>query len=174
MRPGEELVESDEIAQRLAHLLSVDGNHVVVHPVAHSVGSVVGHALGYLALVVRELQVHAAAVDVEHTAEVLFAHRGTFEMPPRKTLAPWRGPVHYMLRRGFFPKSEVGGVAFFALSVEFSRGRQQFVDVASRQASVAMGGVELGHIEINRAVAFVGIACIENRLYVLYLLNNMA
>ncbi len=37
-----------------------------------------------------------------------------------------------------------------------------------------MGGVELGHIEINRAVAFVGIACIENRLYVLYLLNNMA
>ena len=33
----EELVEGDEVAQRLAHLLPVDGNHVVVHPVAHGV-----------------------------------------------------------------------------------------------------------------------------------------
>jgi hypothetical protein len=32
---GEELLKGDEVAERLAHLLAVDGNHVVVHPVVH-------------------------------------------------------------------------------------------------------------------------------------------
>ena len=40
---GEELVEGDEIAERFAHFLTVDGDHVVVHPVAHGVMAVVGH-----------------------------------------------------------------------------------------------------------------------------------
>jgi hypothetical protein len=33
---GEKLIQSDEVAQRLAHLLAVDGNHIVVHPVSHT------------------------------------------------------------------------------------------------------------------------------------------
>ena len=31
----EELVECDEVVVALAHLLSGDGNHVVVHPILH-------------------------------------------------------------------------------------------------------------------------------------------
>ena len=32
----EKLGKSDEIAERLAHLLSVDGNHIVMHPIMHT------------------------------------------------------------------------------------------------------------------------------------------
>ena len=33
---GEQLAEGDEVAERLAHLLAVDGNHIVVHPILHA------------------------------------------------------------------------------------------------------------------------------------------
>ena len=33
----EELVQIDEVTVRLTHLLSVDGNHIVVHPVMYHV-----------------------------------------------------------------------------------------------------------------------------------------
>ena len=35
----EKLRESDEIAERLAHLLPIDGNHIVVHPVMHALSA---------------------------------------------------------------------------------------------------------------------------------------
>ena len=65
MRAGEEFVEGDEVAQRLTHLLPVDGDHVVVHPVVHGILSVASHGLRYLAFVVGEFEVDATAVDVE-------------------------------------------------------------------------------------------------------------
>jgi len=36
MLAGKELRQRDEVAQRLAHLLALDGDHVVVHPVLHA------------------------------------------------------------------------------------------------------------------------------------------
>ena len=65
MRAGEEFVEGDEVAQRLTHLLPVDGDHVVVHPVVHGILSIARHGLRYLAFVVGEFEVDATAVDVE-------------------------------------------------------------------------------------------------------------
>ena len=44
--------------------------------------------LGDLVLVVRELQVHAAAVDVEVVAEQLRAHRRALDVPARAALTP--------------------------------------------------------------------------------------
>ena len=35
MLAGEKLFEGDEVAQRFAHLLSIDGDHIVVHPVVY-------------------------------------------------------------------------------------------------------------------------------------------
>ena len=60
-----ELFEGDEVAERLAHLLTVDGNHVVVHPVMNHLVALRSHSLGYLAFVVREYEVHSASVNVE-------------------------------------------------------------------------------------------------------------
>ena len=36
VRPGEQFLQGDEIPEGLAHLLAVDGDHVVVHPVTYA------------------------------------------------------------------------------------------------------------------------------------------
>ena len=45
----EELVKRNEVTQRFAHLLPVDGNHVVMHPIVHRLVPLRSHRLGYLA-----------------------------------------------------------------------------------------------------------------------------
>jgi hypothetical protein len=57
--------DGEEVAQRLGHLLVVDVEEAVVHPHVDEAVAVGTLALRDLVLVVRELQVHAAAVDVE-------------------------------------------------------------------------------------------------------------
>src|SRR5262245_54186979 len=65
----EDFAHGEEVAERLRHLLLVDLDESVVHPVLHE--RLVASAFGLrdLILVVRELQVHAAAVDVKRRAE---------------------------------------------------------------------------------------------------------
>ena len=89
MRTREKFRQGDKIAEALSHLLTVDGNHVVVHPVVHALGSALGHVLRDFALVVREHQVHAAAVDVELGAEVFLAHDRALQMPAGEAFSPW-------------------------------------------------------------------------------------
>ena len=84
----EELLQGDEVAQRLAHLLAIDGDHVVVHPVVHHLVALTGNCLCYLALVMREHEVHAATVNVEMLAQILASHGGTLAVPPGKSVTP--------------------------------------------------------------------------------------
>ena len=86
---GKQLGKRDEVAQRLTHLLAVDRDHVVVDPVVHALLAARSHVLRDLAFVVREEEVHAAAVDIEHLAEVLLAHDRALEVPAREAFAPW-------------------------------------------------------------------------------------
>ena len=88
MRTCEELLQGDEVAERLTHLLAVDGNHVVVYPVACRVLAHCGCRLRNLALVVGEHEVHAATVDVELLTEVFGAHRCTLHVPAGEAIAP--------------------------------------------------------------------------------------
>ena len=171
---AEELGEGDEVAKRFTHLLTVDGNHIVVHPVAHHVGALRCHSLCNLTFVVREHEVHAAAVNVEMLAEVLASHGSTFAVPTRETVAPRRWPAHDVLRRCLFPEGEVGLVALFAHAVEFAAGIDDVVEVASRQHAVAVVLIVFFNIEIHAAVAFVGIAIVENFLHELLLLDDVA
>jgi hypothetical protein len=71
----------EEVAERLRHLLVVDAHEAVVHP--HVGEAVAGGAAGLrdLVLVVRELEVHAAAVDVEMRAEQRGGHRRALDVP---------------------------------------------------------------------------------------------
>ncbi len=107
MRAGKEFLQIDEIIVALAHLFAVDGNHIVMHPVFYSRMSLCCHALRYLAFMVGEHEVHAAAMDIECIAEIFPAHGGAFEMPSGKTLAPGTRPMHYMLRSCLFPQGEI-------------------------------------------------------------------
>ena len=64
----EELLQSDEVAQALTHLLTVDGNHVIMHPVVNHLIALRSHSLSNLALMMRENQVHTASVNIEVVA----------------------------------------------------------------------------------------------------------
>ena len=77
----EELWQRDEVAERFAHLLSVDGNHVVVEPVSHHLVTLTGHSLGDLTLVMWENQVHTTTVNVEVSTQVFLTHRSALAVP---------------------------------------------------------------------------------------------
>ena len=89
------VADGEEVAQRLGHLLVVDVQEAVVHPVLTNGAAAGAFALRDLVLVVRELQVHAAAVDVEGLAEQRAAHRRALDVPARaargrRRWATWR------------------------------------------------------------------------------------
>src|SRR5207237_9684672 len=78
----------------------------VLHPLFDE--RLAGRALGLriLVLVMRELQVHAAAVDVELLAKQRAAHRRALDMPAGPALAPRRGPLR-LVGLGALPQDEV-------------------------------------------------------------------
>lgn len=82
--------------------------------------------------------------------------------------------MHYVFRSGTFPKREVERIAFFALSVKSAGVAVQVFYVSSGQDAVFMVGVVFFDIEINRAVAFVGIPCINYFLDVFDLFDYVA
>src|SRR5207237_6724291 len=92
----------------------------VLHPLFDE--RLAGRALGLrdLALVRRELQVHAAAVDVELLAKQRAAHRRALDMPAGPALAPRRGPLR-LVGLGALPQDEaqwifLGRIHFDALT----------------------------------------------------------
>ena len=84
----------------------------VVHPV---VGEALaeGDGLGPLVLVVRELEVEAAAVEVEPLAEEVERHHDALGVPARAAVAPRRRPRR-LAGLGQLPEREVGRVALAA------------------------------------------------------------
>ena len=174
MSASEELVESDEVAIRLTHLLAVDGDHVVVHPVVDSWLALGCTALCNLALVVREEQVETSAMDVELIAEVLLTHSRALKMPARETLAPRRWPMHDMFRLCLLPESKVACIALLVLSVELACRFKQLVDITSgKDTIVELLGIFLD-IEIDTTFAHISIASIENLLHIGNLLDDVA
>ena len=132
------------------------------------------HGLCDLTLVVREDQIHAAAVNVEFFAEIFASHGRALAVPTRETLTPRRRPAHDVLGLRFFPQSEVHLVALLPHSVEFAAGIAHLLEVATGEHAIFIVLVELHHIEVDRSVALVGISRVENLLYELNLLNNMS
>ena len=85
----EELLQGDEVTERLTHLLTIDGNHIVVHPITCRVLTKGRCRLRNFALVVWEHKVHTTTMDIKLLAEVLGAHCRTLHMPTREAIAPW-------------------------------------------------------------------------------------
>ena len=91
MTRNKRLIRRDKVPERLGHFLAVNGEEAVVDPVSRE-GPAGRPRLGDLILVVREDEVHPAAVDVEGIAEVLRAHRGAFDVPARAARPPRAAP----------------------------------------------------------------------------------
>ena len=66
----DQLVESDEVAERFRHLFTADDNIAIVHPVLGKALAGAAGRLRDLVLVMRKDEVNAAAVDVEDFAQV--------------------------------------------------------------------------------------------------------
>ena len=85
----QEIAHGVEVAQRLGHLLAVDGHKAVVHPDPGKTGVGMRSAgLGNLVLVVGKDKVVAAAVNVEVQSEMAGAHGRALEVPARPPVAP--------------------------------------------------------------------------------------
>ena len=79
---------ADDVARALRHLGVVHGEELAVHPDRHDAMAEGALRLGDLVLVMRELQVDPAGVDVESLAEVLELHGGALDVPAGKAIAP--------------------------------------------------------------------------------------
>ena len=84
---GEEVGERGEVLQRLRHLLARDLDERVVHPVPRE-PSAQRDGLGAFVLVVGELQVEPAGVEVEVLAQEVEAHDHALGVPARPAVAP--------------------------------------------------------------------------------------
>ena len=174
MVAGEELLECDEVAEAFTHLLSVDGNHVVVHPVMHHLIALRGYCLRDLALVMREDQVHATAVNVEVVAEILASHGRALAVPAGISLAPGTGPMHDVLRCRLFPQGEIVLMLLLPHSVELSAVVLDVGEITSGEDAIVVFLVVFLHVEVDRAIAFVGEAIVHDLFDKLFLLNDMS
>src|SRR5690606_13948710 len=132
----EEFSEFDHIVVALSHLPSIDGDHVVVKPVSDRSCLVANGTLRNFAFMVRELQVHSTSVNVELGAEIFCSHRRAFDVPAGEANTPWTLPSHDVFRSGRFPKSKIGLIAFFFLSLQFSGGFEKFIHNTTTQLSI--------------------------------------
>src|SRR5690606_16431061 len=90
----DQVADSDDVADRLRHLVAAELQQTVVYPVAREgLGAEIRFRLRDLVLVVREDQVRAAAVDIDRAAEVVRAHRGALDVPARAPRSPRTRPA---------------------------------------------------------------------------------
>ena len=149
-----------EVAQALGHLPPVHHQHLVVHPdLREGFVGVGATGLGELVLVVGELEVEAAAVDVEGPAEEIPRHRRAFDVPARAAAAPGRLPAGQALARGL-PEHEVHRIALVGRHVH-PRAGDHVVHRAAREAAVGLVG---GHREEDVTPRLVGVALGDQRL----------
>nr|GEU28296.1 hypothetical protein [Tanacetum cinerariifolium] len=144
------VADGEEVAQRLGHLFVIDADKAVVHPVIDHLAAERAFGLGDLVFVVRELQVRAAAVDIEMFAQQRRAHGRALDVPARTALAPLGIPFHFLgfrlLRR--FPQHEVERIALAGVHIHALAGAQ----VVERLAGQAAIFGEVAHRVVDVAV----------------------
>src|SRR5207249_12022531 len=113
----EHVADRHEVAEGLRHLLGFQGEESVVHPVSRPVRPVHRLADHRLALVVRELEVLPASMDVDLWPEVLRGHREALDVPPGPPLPP-RALPRGLVRPRSLPDSEVERVLLLAVRRE--------------------------------------------------------
>ena len=164
---GRQVADGQEVALRLGHLLALDLEEAGVHPVARE--GLAGECLGLrdLALVVREAEVLAAAVQVDGLAEVLLRHHRALEVPAgeapaaRLALDERRVPLHEV-PGVLLPEREVARVALAVVADDLARALHQSLGVGvARELAVVR---EAGDVEVHAVGRLVGVAGRHERL----------
>ena len=154
------LFQINKIAQRFSHFLSVNGNHIVVHPIFHTVLAQSRFILGNLTFVVRKHQIHSTTVYIKLFAQVFSSHSRTFQMPSRKTLTPRCFPMHNVLWRCFFPQCKIYASTFFSLSIQLTCCFEHVVNISARKYAIVIDCIVFLHIKVNRTFTFVCKPCV--------------
>ena len=157
----QDVPDGEEVALGLTHLFLVDGNIAVVHPVIRKFLSGAGFGLGDLVLVVRELQVLTAGVDVDGLTQILSAHHGALDVPARPAHSPGRFPGQTFPLLLGFPQSEVQGIPFGFSDHDPGAGFQ-LVDVLAGELAVIR---EFPGAVIDVPVNLVSIALVDELLH---------
>ena len=150
----------EEIALGLAHLLVVNVQKAIVHPVGDEFAAVGRLGLSDLVLMMGELQVLPAAVDVQCLAQIAVGHGGTLDVPARTALAPGGLPVRLAgLRR--LPQGKVHGV--FLLLIHIDSG--PCLQILQRLMGKAAVMAELFRPVVDISIGFIGIALVHQGLH---------
>ena len=147
----EHVADGEEVAQALGHLLVVHAHETVVHPELRQKLAGGAFALGDLVLVVRELQVCTAAMDVEGFAQCGAAHGRALDVPAGAARAEFAVPLGLgrLLGLGGLPQHEIERV-FLAIEHGHTLARAQFIQRLARELAVA---VELAHRVVHVTIA---------------------
>src|SRR5262249_414269 len=135
----EDVLDRDEVAERLGHLLAVDLEEAAVHPEARELLAAACLALGDLVLVMGEDEVHPTAVDVDLFAQLFERHRRALDVPPGAPLAP-RAIEPEPVGASGLPEGEVERVTLHvarAVRKTLARAGAQVVEVAPGELAVA-------------------------------------
>ena len=138
---GEQLVDRDEIAERLRHLLALHIQEAVMHPdVRQRMLMMRAFALRNFVFVMREDQIDAAAVNVDGVGfgERGLDHRGAFQMPAGAATTPRRIPARRVRVRRF-PQHEIHRVLLVRRNVDAGAGDHVVERTARELAIVGLG-----------------------------------
>ena len=116
-------------------------------------------ALRNFVFVVRELQVHAAGMDVQGFTEVGADHGRAFDMPARATAAPGRIPAGQVASGGF-PQDEITRVTLVGCDFHAS-ACQHFFRITARELAVVLERVDR---EQGMAFGRIGMAVVDQAL----------
>ena len=151
--------EVGDVAEALRHLLALGvDDEPVVHPM---VGKPLaqGDGLSALVLVVRELEVHPTAMQIEALTEDVEAHHHALAVPAGPAVTPRRRPRR-LTRLGQLPQHEVGGMALvlgtehLAVTAAFDHVGEALVD----QQAVVLHRLD---IEVDAVVGRVAAADVD-------------
>mmetsp|Transcript_25848 Transcript_25848/g.74788 ORF Transcript_25848/g.74788 Transcript_25848/m.74788 type:complete len:521 (-) Transcript_25848:1687-3249(-) len=178
----ERLADGDEVLEALRHLEPVDGQVARVPKVVARLAAVVVRLdLRHLVLVVRELEVDPARVDVHLAAQQVGHHRRALDVPPRPPLPP-RGRPRRLARLGRLPERKVGGVPLVCLGTRGGEGAlplgeellvRQRRGVDELAVHLALRRGEGGRVKVDGAVCLVAVPVPRNRLDVRDDLGNV-
>ena len=112
---GSNISYGKEISQRLGHLLIVNVDKSIVHPVTGKLLAVSRLVLGNLIFMMRENKILTAGMDIQSSSAIFRRHYAALGMPARTSFAPWRIPIRLSHLLGL-PKHEVCGAFLLLLS----------------------------------------------------------
>ena len=147
----QQIAHGKEVAQGLGHLLALDLQHLIMHPDLGKAVACAG-ALGDLILMMRELQIVAAPMNVKALAQQLMRHGRAFDVPARTPPPPRAVPARQIVIRRL-PEHKIHWIPLVRSHFDTRTGDHVF-DRPARQGTVI--GVAL-YGEKHMALSGIGV-----------------